>query len=101
MFQFYSVRAVIALNFSLKMNMEWSISPVFDGWRMDAAQKAIYQRAAQVKSQSPPTSADQQEPQTATIDVAEQIKKLGELRDQGFLTEQEFDSKKQELLARM
>jgi hypothetical protein len=26
MFQFYSVRAVIALNFSLKMNMEWSIA---------------------------------------------------------------------------
>jgi len=74
---------------------------VFDGWRMDAAQKAIYQRVAQVKSQSPPISADQQEPQTATIDVTEQIKKLGELRDQGFLTEQEFDSKKQELLARM
>jgi predicted Zn-dependent peptidase len=68
---------------------------------MDAAQKAIYQRVAQVKSQSPPISADQQEPQTATIDVTEQIKKLGELRDQGFLTEQEFDSKKQELLARM
>jgi hypothetical protein len=62
---------------------------------MDAAQKAIYQRVAQVKSQSPPTSADQQEPQTATIDVAEQIKKLGELRDQGLLTEQEFDWKKQ------
>lgn len=74
---------------------------MFDGWRMDAAQKAIYQRVAQVKSQSPPISADQQEPQTATIDVTEQIKKLGELRDQGFLTEQEFDSKKQELLARM
>jgi len=74
---------------------------VFDGWRMDAAQKAIYQRVAQVKSQSPPISADQQEPQTATIDVTEQIKKLGELRDQGLLAEQEFDSKKQELLARM
>ena len=74
---------------------------MFDGWRMDAAQKAIYQRVAQVKSQSPPISADQQEPQTATIDVTEQIKKLGELRDQGLLAEQEFDSKKQELLARM
>ena len=74
---------------------------MFDVWRMDAAQKATYQRVAQVKSQSPPTSADQQEPQTALIVVAEQIKKLGELRDQGLWTEQEFDSKKQELLARM
>ncbi|MGB9372324.1 MAG: SHOCT domain-containing protein [Halobacteriota archaeon] len=35
------------------------------------------------------------------MDVTEQIKKLGELRDQGLLTEQEFGSKKQELLARM
>ena len=58
-------------------------SPVFDVWRMDAAQKATYQRVAQIKSQSPPTSADQQEPQTALIVVAEQIKKLGELLDQG------------------
>jgi hypothetical protein len=40
-------------------------------------------------------------PQAATIDFTEQIKKLGELRDQGLLTEQEFESKKQELLARM
>jgi hypothetical protein len=36
-----------------------------------------------------------------SIDATEQIKKLGELRDQGLLTQQEFDSKKQELLARM
>jgi hypothetical protein len=42
-----------------------------------------------------------QQPQAAPTDVAEQIKKLGELRDQGLLTEQEFNSKKQELLARM
>jgi hypothetical protein len=34
-------------------------------------------------------------------DATKQIKKLGELRDQGLLTEQEFDSKKQELLARI
>jgi len=57
-------------------------SPVFDGWRMDAARKATYQRVAQVKSQSPP--ADQQEPQMATIDVTEQIKKLGELLAKAF-----------------
>jgi len=50
---------------------------------MDAAQKAAYQRVAQVKSQPPPTSAEAGT-QTAMIDVAEQIKKLGELRDQGF-----------------
>jgi len=41
------------------------------------------------------------QPQAAAIDVTEQIKRLGELRDQGLLIEQEFDSKKREVLARM
>jgi Bacterial PH domain/Short C-terminal domain len=34
-------------------------------------------------------------------DVADQIRKLGELRDQGLLTAEEFDTKKAELLARL
>lgn len=53
------------------------------------------------ESIAPPVDQQPQQPQAAPIDVTEQIKKLGELRDQGFLTEQEFDSKRQELLARM
>jgi hypothetical protein len=35
------------------------------------------------------------------IDHADQIKKLGELRDQGLLTPEEFEAKKTELLSRM
>jgi hypothetical protein len=35
------------------------------------------------------------------IDVAEQIEKLGRLRDQGLLTDEEFQSKKEELLSRL
>jgi uncharacterized membrane protein YeaQ/YmgE (transglycosylase-associated protein family) len=34
-------------------------------------------------------------------DVTEQIRKLGELRDQGVLTNEEFDAKKAELLSRL
>jgi hypothetical protein len=37
----------------------------------------------------------------APADIPEQIRKLGELRDAGVLTSEEFDSKKAELLARM
>lgn len=33
-------------------------------------------------------AAQAQQPQPATIDVTEQIKKLGELRDQGLLADQ-------------
>jgi len=45
-------------------------------------------------SQPPP----QQKPK---IDVAEQIEKRGRLRDQGLLTDEEFQSKKEELLPRL
>jgi hypothetical protein len=37
----------------------------------------------------------------AAPDVAEQIRKLAELRDQGLLTDSEFQAKKTELLSRM
>jgi hypothetical protein len=36
-----------------------------------------------------------------TVDFADQIKKLGELRDQGLLTDEEFDDTKADLLSRM
>jgi hypothetical protein len=56
---------------------------------------------AYTRGRAEATDQQPQQPQAAPIIVTEQIKKLGELRDQGLLTEQEFDSKKQELLARM
>jgi hypothetical protein len=36
-----------------------------------------------------------------TPDVAGQIRKLGELRDEGLLTEEEFQTKKTELLGKL
>lgn len=38
---------------------------------------------------------------TGSVDVADQIKKLADLRDAGVLTDAEFDAKKQELLGRI
>lgn len=37
--------------------------------------------------------------QTAAIDVADQIKKLADLRDNGILTDEEFNAKKKQLLS--
>lgn len=37
----------------------------------------------------------------SSTDTAEQIKKLSELKEQGILTQEEFESKKRELLAKM
>jgi hypothetical protein len=42
-----------------------------------------------------------EEKSNPTIDIAEQIKKIAELKDLGILTEEEFTSKKQELLLKM
>ena len=36
-----------------------------------------------------------------SLDITEQIKKLAELKDQGVLTEEEFQSKKKDLLSRL
>ena len=38
---------------------------------------------------------------SAQIDITEQIRKLGELKDSGVLTEEEFQTKKKELLSKM
>ena len=40
-------------------------------------------------------------PPEPTLDIPDQIRKLAELKDQGILTEEEFESKKKELLAKM
>ncbi len=64
-------------------------------------QQAPSQQPSQqpMPSQAPP----QQAPQSAgaSSDVTEQIKKLAELHDQGILTDEEFETKKKELLARL
>ena len=41
------------------------------------------------------------EPNQSSDDIPDQIKKLADLRDQGILTEEEFNSKKTDLLSKM
>lgn len=43
----------------------------------------------------------EQEPAPSGEDPYEQLQKLGELKDQGVLTQEEFDAKKQQLLSQM
>ena len=40
-------------------------------------------------------------PKSEAVDIPEQIKKLSDLKDQGILTEEEFQSKKKDLLDKM
>jgi hypothetical protein len=58
--------------------------------------------AAARSSQKP---ADEPAPQAQAAggvdEGAEQLKKLAELKDQGILTEEEFEAKKKEILAKM
>ncbi len=62
-------------------------------------QQAPPQQQQPMPSQAPSQQASQ--PTGTSSDVTEQIRKLGELRDQGILTEEEFQTKKKELLGRL
>ena len=59
---------------------------------MDLMQKAKATQTAKATLPSQPA---------ATLSVAEQIKQLGELRDAGLVSEEEFEAKRKELLDRM
>lgn len=62
-----------------------------------AASSRANKRAAQaVPAPQPVAAAAPSSPNTDT--AIEQVKKLAELRDQGILTEAEFDAKKKQLL---
>lgn len=59
------------------------------------------QRWAQEEAQQQPQYQQAPEPVAATPsqdDVIEQLEKLGQLKDQGILTQEEFDAKKKQLL---
>ena len=58
-----------------------------------------YIRKKQVEDAEP--SSSDPSPSEPTSDIANQIRGLAELKDQGILTEEEFNSKKQDLLDRL
>lgn len=86
---------------------------VFNKWPNDAlaAIRAKMQASGAVSGGAPlvrpaapifnPPAPSAPTPASNTADVAEQIRHLAELRDQGLLTQTEFDAKKTELLKRI
>lgn len=57
------------------------------------------QRLAELESQQAPSSASPAAAPAAGGSVVEQLKQLGELRDGGVLTPEEFEREKQKILA--
>jgi len=64
--------------------------------RWAAQDQAAYDQSAYEQAPPPPAAAA---PAAAEDDTLEQLKKLGELRDAGVLTEAEFQVQKERLLA--
>lgn len=69
------------------------------GWSVLAGQRGIRSKGSLTITYR--LQADDQPPMTSSVDPIAQIKRLGDLRDAGLLTAEEFDAKKAELLARM
>jgi hypothetical protein len=63
--------------------------------RWAAEEQSSYDQSAYQQAPPPPAAA----PAAAEDDTLEQLKKLGELRDAGVLTEAEFQVQKERLLA--
>jgi hypothetical protein len=61
----------------------------------------VRHRLSAPKPSAASASGDQEPATAGAMDIPDQIRKLGELRDSGVLTQEEFDTKKAELLARM
>ncbi len=70
-----------------------------DAQMIENAIAKIIQLYAREYEESHP--AGNQEMYSGGVDIPDQIKKLSELRDQGILTEEEFQQKKTELLAKL
>src|SRR5438128_6694303 len=58
-------------------------------------------RERQAKAEHMLRQAQHAQAQSQVQDVTEQIRKLGELHDQGVLTDEEFETKKRELLSKL
>lgn len=63
-----------------------------------ASSRANQRAAAQAQQAAQAAQAQQPSQAISTDDNIEQIKKLAELRDQGILTDAEFEAKKKQLL---
>jgi hypothetical protein len=61
----------------------------------------VRQRLSAPKPSTASTGGEQSALPSTPMDIPDQIRKLGELRDSGMVTPEEFEAKKAELLARM
>jgi hypothetical protein len=76
---------------------EWMLQNVYP-------KEAVDQIAGMIRSEAQNRQAPANQPpvpQPQAPDVMDQLKKLGELRDAGVLTSEEFEAKKADLLARL
>jgi hypothetical protein len=64
----------------------------------DARQKKLVERQSQYIHQVNPVAAAPAAAAAAPVDVADQLKKLADLRDQGILSDEEFAAQKAKLL---
>ncbi len=71
------------------------------GARHSAQEQSQEQRLAELENQQAPPSAPppQAPPPPAAETMVEQLQKLGQLRDSGVLTPEEFEAQKQKILA--
>lgn len=77
---------------------------IFEGKKMPEAAGQLAKARQKVATSVPSTSPKTEQPASApkpTVDIADQIRKLAELKAEGILSEDEFQTKKSELLARM
>jgi hypothetical protein len=81
-----------ASSFSIGMVLKSSIMPF-----VRATEEAMYElrhRGAQIRASSTPSASAP----SAPVDVASQLAKLADLKEKGYLTEEEFQSQKKKLL---
>jgi len=71
-------------------------------WQTQADAQAYQEQQYQQPAYAPPPPAPAPPPPAASTsdDLIEQLQKLGSLRDQGILTDAEFEAQKAKLLAR-
>jgi len=78
-----------------------AVGVLHDKVKTDSFMKFIDERIYQNKGNGPELVQDISTESKSEDDIPDKIKKLSDLKEQGILTEQEFDKKKQELLDRM
>jgi hypothetical protein len=65
------------------------------------AQQQIESQQRQIEAMQQQKQAPQQQPQAQQEDITQKLKKYGELKEQGVLTDQEFQKLKADLLSKL